>query len=97
MGKWVSFLNREKKLDSLVGRRPTAPSAPKGLYIYGNVGSGMLPNFIYKPEKKNVRFCEPIIKPEKNWKFGFSFYWVSSPVYAFHNSSRMNRLMAQIY
>lgn len=29
-------------MDSVVGRRPTAPPAPKGLYIYGNVGSGML-------------------------------------------------------
>jgi len=41
VGKWVSYLKREKKLDSLVGRRPTAPPAPKGLYIYGNVGSGI--------------------------------------------------------
>lgn len=41
VGKWVSYLNREKKLDSLVGRRPTAPPAPKGLYLYGNVGSGL--------------------------------------------------------
>lgn len=41
VGKWVSYLNRERKLDSIVGRRPTAPAAPKGLYIYGNVGSGM--------------------------------------------------------
>ncbi|KAG8381754.1 hypothetical protein BUALT_Bualt05G0005400 [Buddleja alternifolia] len=39
VGKWVSYLNRERKLDSLVGRRPTAPTAPKGLYLYGNVGS----------------------------------------------------------
>lgn len=42
VGKWVSYLNREKKLDSMVGPRPKAPPAPKGLYIYGNVGSGML-------------------------------------------------------
>lgn len=42
VGKWVSYLNREKKLDYIVGRRPTAPPAPKGLYIYGSVGSGML-------------------------------------------------------
>lgn len=41
VGKWVSYLNREKKLDLLVGPRPTAPPAPKGLYIYGNVGSGL--------------------------------------------------------
>jgi len=41
VGKWVSYLKREKKLDSLVGRRPTAPPAPKGLYIYGSVGSGI--------------------------------------------------------
>ncbi|KAL0407642.1 UNVERIFIED_CONTAM: AFG1-like ATPase [Sesamum radiatum] len=43
VGKWVSYLNREKKLDSLVGKRPTAPPAPKGLYIYGNVGSAHMP------------------------------------------------------
>lgn len=42
VGKWVSYLNREKKLDLVVGKRPSVPPAPKGLYIYGNVGSGML-------------------------------------------------------
>lgn len=42
VGKWVSYLNRERKLDSIVGSRPAIPSAPKGLYIYGNVGCGML-------------------------------------------------------
>lgn len=42
VGKWVSYLNREKKLDSLFGPRPVAPVAPKGLYLYGNVGSGEL-------------------------------------------------------
>ncbi|GAV88371.1 AFG1_ATPase domain-containing protein [Cephalotus follicularis] len=49
VGKWVSYLNREKKLDSLFGRPPTAPPAPKGLYIYGNVGSGktMLMDMFY--------------------------------------------------
>lgn len=44
VGKWVSYLNREKKLDTLVGQRPVAPVAPKGLYLYGNVGSGKLPD-----------------------------------------------------
>lgn len=44
VGKWVSYLNREKKLDTLVGHRPVAPVAPKGLYLYGNVGSGKLPD-----------------------------------------------------
>ena len=43
VGMWVSYLNREKKLDKLVGQRPVAPVAPKGLYLYGNVGSGKLP------------------------------------------------------
>jgi predicted ATPase len=43
VGKWVSYLNREKKLDKLVGQRPVSPVAPKGLYLYGNVGSGKLP------------------------------------------------------
>jgi len=43
VGKWVLYLNREKKLDKLVGQRPVAPVAPKGLYLYGNVGSGKLP------------------------------------------------------
>lgn len=37
----VSYLNREKKLDSIVGTRPAAPPAPRGLYLYGSVGSGM--------------------------------------------------------
>ena len=35
---------RRKKLDTLVGHRPVAPVAPKGLYLYGNVGSGKLPD-----------------------------------------------------
>uniref|UniRef100_A0A804M7I2 AAA+ ATPase domain-containing protein n=1 Tax=Zea mays TaxID=4577 RepID=A0A804M7I2_MAIZE len=49
VGKWVSYLNREKKLDTLVGHRPVAPVAPKGLYLYGNVGSGktMLMDMFY--------------------------------------------------
>ncbi|KAK9141683.1 hypothetical protein Syun_011083 [Stephania yunnanensis] len=49
VGKWVSYLNRERKLDSIVGRRPVAPAAPKGLYLYGNVGSGktMLMDMFY--------------------------------------------------
>ncbi|KAG2544449.1 AFG1-like ATPase isoform X2 [Panicum virgatum] len=49
VGKWVSYLNREKKLDKLVGQRPVAPVAPKGLYLYGNVGSGktMLMDMFY--------------------------------------------------
>ncbi|KAL6530718.1 hypothetical protein OROGR_014578 [Orobanche gracilis] len=57
VGKWVSYLNREKKLDSLVGRRPTAPPAPKGLYIYGNVGSGktMLMDMFYSATEGIVR------------------------------------------
>lgn len=41
VGKMVSYLNREKKLDSMVGCRPVAPAAPKGIYLYGNVGSGI--------------------------------------------------------
>ncbi|XP_068471589.1 uncharacterized protein [Phaseolus vulgaris] len=57
VGKWVSYLKREKKLDSLVGRRPTAPPAPKGLYIYGNVGSGktMLMDMFYSATKGIVK------------------------------------------
>uniref|UniRef100_A0A7C9AKV8 Adenosinetriphosphatase n=1 Tax=Opuntia streptacantha TaxID=393608 RepID=A0A7C9AKV8_OPUST len=49
VGKWVSYLNREKKLDSLVGPRPVPPVAPRGLYLYGNVGSGktMLMDMFY--------------------------------------------------
>ncbi|XP_071708885.1 uncharacterized protein [Rutidosis leptorrhynchoides] len=53
VGKWVSYLNRERKLDSVVGKRPTVPKAPKGLYIYGNVGSGktMLMDMFYSATK----------------------------------------------
>ncbi|MCD7446625.1 hypothetical protein HAX54_012110 [Datura stramonium] len=57
VGKWVSYLNREKKLDSQVGRRPAAPPAPKGLYLYGNVGSGktMLMDMFYKASEGIVK------------------------------------------
>ncbi|KAK3438179.1 hypothetical protein EUGRSUZ_C02795 [Eucalyptus grandis] len=49
VGRWVSYLNRERKLDSMIGRHPTAPPSPKGLYLYGNVGSGktMLMDMFY--------------------------------------------------
>lgn len=62
VGRWVSYLNRERKLDSLVGRRPSVPPAPKGLYIYGNVGSGktMLMDMFYSATegmaKHRIRF-----------------------------------------
>jgi len=63
VGKWVSYLKREKKLDSVVGRRPTAPPAPKGLYIYGNVGSGIYllifvfwVNYLFHSILKMVKF-----------------------------------------
>ncbi|KAL5850310.1 hypothetical protein ACOSQ4_008323 [Xanthoceras sorbifolium] len=70
VGKWVSYLNREKKLDSLVGRRPTAPPAPKGLYIYGNVGSGktMLMDMFYGAtegivkHRRRLHFHEAMLK-----------------------------------
>ncbi|XP_060212321.1 uncharacterized protein LOC132639954 isoform X2 [Lycium barbarum] len=57
VGKWVSYLNREKKLDTQVGRRPAAPPAPKGLYLYGNVGSGktMLMDMFYKASEGIVK------------------------------------------
>ncbi|XP_062164195.1 uncharacterized protein LOC133870928 isoform X1 [Alnus glutinosa] len=64
VGKWVSYLNRERKLDSLVGRRPTAPPAPRGLYIYGNVGSGktMLMDMFYSA-------TEGIVKHRRRYHF----------------------------
>ncbi|CAI9096677.1 OLC1v1032875C1 [Oldenlandia corymbosa var. corymbosa] len=64
VGKWVSYLNREKKLDSKVGRRPTAPAAPKGLYLYGNVGSGktMLMDLFYSA-------TEGIVKHRRRFHF----------------------------
>ncbi|KAI4376901.1 hypothetical protein MLD38_014608 [Melastoma candidum] len=39
VGKWVSYLNPERELDSVVGRCPT-PCAPRSVYLYDNVGSG---------------------------------------------------------
>ncbi|KAG9459656.1 hypothetical protein H6P81_004164 [Aristolochia fimbriata] len=56
-GKMVSYINREKKLDSLVGKRPSAPKAPKGLYLYGNVGSGktMLMDMFYSATQGIVK------------------------------------------
>lgn len=39
-GFMVARIEREKKLDSIVGRRPSAPKAPQGIYLYGNVGCG---------------------------------------------------------
>ncbi|XP_027329869.1 AFG1-like ATPase isoform X2 [Abrus precatorius] len=64
VGKWVSYLKREKKLDSLVGPRPTAPPAPKGLYIYGNVGSGktMLMDMFYSA-------TEGVVKHRRRYHF----------------------------
>ncbi|KAF7137158.1 hypothetical protein RHSIM_Rhsim07G0157100 [Rhododendron simsii] len=64
VGKWVSYLNRERKLDSLFGRRPTAPPAPKGLYLYGNVGSGktMLMDMFYSA-------TEGIVKHRRRFHF----------------------------
>lgn len=62
VGRWASYLNRERKLDSLVGRRPIVPPAQKGLYIYGNVGSGktMLMDMFYSATegmaKHRIRF-----------------------------------------
>ncbi|PIN23983.1 putative ATPase [Handroanthus impetiginosus] len=80
VGKWVSYLNREKKLDSLVGPRPTAPPAPKGLYIYGNVGSGktMLMDMFYSEtegivqHRRRLHFHEAMLQihelMHKVWK-----------------------------
>ncbi|KAJ4826572.1 hypothetical protein Tsubulata_008522 [Turnera subulata] len=80
VGRWVSYLNRERKLDSLVGRRPTAPPAPKGLYIYGNVGSGktMLMDMFYGAteglvkHRRRYHFHEAMLKinehMHKIWK-----------------------------
>ncbi|XP_010670641.2 uncharacterized protein LOC104887655 isoform X1 [Beta vulgaris subsp. vulgaris] len=64
VGKWVSYLNREKKLDSLFGPRPVAPVAPKGLYLYGNVGSGktMLMDMFY-------RATEGVVKHRRRFHF----------------------------
>ncbi|KAJ9702559.1 hypothetical protein PVL29_004340 [Vitis rotundifolia] len=64
VGKWVSYLNREKKLDTVIGRRPTPPPAPKGLYLYGSVGSGktMLMDMFYSA-------TEGIVKHRRRFHF----------------------------
>ncbi|CAA2953920.1 ATPase N2B [Olea europaea subsp. europaea] len=64
VGKWVSYLNRERKLNELVGQRPTAPPAPKGLYLYGNVGSG-------KTMLMDIFYCatEGIVKHRSRFHF----------------------------
>lgn len=64
VGRWVSYIIREKKLDSLLGRRPIAPPAPKGLYLYGSVGSGktMLMDMFYGA-------TEGIIKHRRRFHF----------------------------
>lgn len=56
-GRMVSQINREKKLDELVGPRPPLPSSPKGLYIYGSVGCGktMLMDMFYNAADGVVR------------------------------------------
>jgi predicted ATPase len=36
----VAHIKREKKIDELIGPRPVSPRAPRGLYLYGNVGCG---------------------------------------------------------
>ncbi|KAI3982002.1 hypothetical protein MKX01_018908 [Papaver californicum] len=70
VGKWVSYLNRERRLDSAVGHRPVAPRAPKGLYLYGNVGSGktMLMDMFYSstegiiPHRRRYHFHEAMLE-----------------------------------
>uniref|UniRef100_A0A2P2IYT2 Uncharacterized protein MANES_03G016200 n=1 Tax=Rhizophora mucronata TaxID=61149 RepID=A0A2P2IYT2_RHIMU len=80
VGRWVSYLNREKKLDSLVGVCPMAPPAPKGIFVYGNVGSGktMLMDMFYAAtneivqHRKRLHFHEAMLyineQMHKVWK-----------------------------
>ncbi|XP_078432357.1 AFG1-like ATPase family protein isoform X2 [Wolffia australiana] len=79
-GRMVSYLNREKKVDSYVGHRPVPPCSPRGIYLYGNVGSGktMLMDMFYNATKGIVKhrqrfhFHEAMIKihdhMHKEWK-----------------------------
>ncbi|PKU84187.1 putative ATPase N2B isoform X1 [Dendrobium catenatum] len=64
VGRMVSYLNRERKIDSLAGERPVLPQAPKGIYLYGNVGSGktMLMDMFYSA-------TEGIVKHRRRFHF----------------------------
>ncbi|KAG0485766.1 hypothetical protein HPP92_009845 [Vanilla planifolia] len=64
VGRMVSYLNRERKLDYLVGARPVQPQAPKGVYLFGNVGSGktMLMDMFYSA-------TEGIVKHRRRFHF----------------------------
>nr|XP_024381671.1 AFG1-like ATPase isoform X2 [Physcomitrium patens] len=56
-GFMVARIEREKKLDSIVGRRPSAPKAPQGIYLYGNVGCGktLLMELFFKSAEGVIR------------------------------------------
>ncbi|XP_073114877.1 uncharacterized protein [Elaeis guineensis] len=86
VGKMVSYLNREKRLDSIVGCQPVAPAAPNGIYLYGNVGSGktMLMDMFYSA-------TEGIVKHRRRFHFHEAMLEIHEHMHAIWKNQHTDR------